>query len=238
MIEHFLNNLDKWVNANPFIGLLTVFFWGIFSVVFSPCHLASIPLIIGFVGSSIDITKGRAQAFRFSAVFCTALFLAVFSLGIITASLGRLMGDVGYIVPIIAGVILIVLGIYLLDILPFELPSMSGQVTSRKGYLGATVFGLSYGVVSGPCTFAFVAPVLAVITVQKEFVYGVFLMLSFTLGHVLPLLLAGTSSGWVEAWLSHKHFNRATRVFRKASGVLIVLVGLYFLINTLRSVVG
>lgn len=210
-----------------------LFVWGILSVIFSPCHLASLPLITGYVGSSMSEGRKTSFAFKLSLTFCIGLFLTIFSLGLITSSIGRIAGDVGTIIPIIIGIILIILGIYLLDILPFNLPTWNSKFTSRKGYIGALFFGLTYGIVSGPCTFAFVAPVLALITLQKEILYGLFLMLGFTLGHIFPLLIAGTSVGLVESWLNHKHYMKTANVFRKVSGILIIIVGIYFIYSNL-----
>ncbi|MBN1232718.1 MAG: sulfite exporter TauE/SafE family protein [Candidatus Coatesbacteria bacterium] len=225
--------MNIWISASPAMAFGGLFIWGILSVIFSPCHLASLPLIIGFVGSSMSESRETPFAFKLSLTFCIGIFLTIFSLGLITSSIGRIAGDVGSLIPIIIGTILMILGIYLLDILPFNLPTWNTNLTSRKGYIGALFFGLSYGVVSGPCTFAFVAPVLALITIQKEILYGLFLMLGFTLGHILPLLVAGTSTGLVESWLNQKHYMKAANAFRKVSGVLIIIAGIYFIYSNL-----
>ena len=124
------------------------------SVLFSPCHLASIPLIVGYVAGQDRLVEGR-QAALYAGLFTFGLFLTIAAIGVICALLGRMLGDVGPYWTIVVGLILLCM-------------SMGGNLMGRfklRGMGGAFMLGLAYGVLSGSCTFGFIAPILAVITV-------------------------------------------------------------------------
>lgn len=70
------------------------FAWGVISALFSPCHLASIPLIVGYVGGQEKMIPPR-QAGVYSILFTTGLFITIAVVGTVCALLGRMLGDVG-----------------------------------------------------------------------------------------------------------------------------------------------
>ncbi|MEG8947522.1 hypothetical protein [Rosettibacter firmus] len=78
------------------------FSWGVLSILLLPCHLSSIPLIVGFISSQGKISIKKT--FLISLIFATGILITVI-LGIITASLGRLMGDVGKVGNILVSII-------------------------------------------------------------------------------------------------------------------------------------
>ena len=100
-----------------------------------------------------------------------------------------------------------------------------------KGVSGAFVLGLAYGVLSGSCTFGFIAPILAIVTIQQESMTGVFLIVLFALGHCLPILVAGSSTAWVRKLTENSSWQGAGLWFRKGAGVVIALLGIYFILN-------
>ena len=52
MLETFFLTVNEWIAGGTAIAALGCFLWGMISVVFSPCHLASIPLIVAYVGGN------------------------------------------------------------------------------------------------------------------------------------------------------------------------------------------
>ncbi|GAG80589.1 unnamed protein product, partial [marine sediment metagenome] len=60
MIRTMLEWLSNSLQLNPIIALTASFIWGIFSILLSPCHLASIPLIIAFIGEQGKMSTKRA----------------------------------------------------------------------------------------------------------------------------------------------------------------------------------
>ena len=93
MLESLFTALYGAMTGSVWIALSASFVWGILSILLSPCHLSSIPLVVGFISTQGKISIGRT--FNISLVFSVGILITIALIGIITASLGRLMGDVG-----------------------------------------------------------------------------------------------------------------------------------------------
>ena len=218
------------------LGGLGCFLWGMVSVLFSPCHLASIPLIVSYVAGQNQIIEGR-KAVLYAVLFTMGLFITIALIGFICALLGRMLGDVGPYMSIAVGAILVWVS---LDILGVAKCSMSNGLLSKikiKGVFGAFVLGLAYGVLSGSCTFGFIAPILAIITVQQKILTGVVFILLFGLGHCLPIALAGSSTALVKKFLANSAWQRGSTFFRKLAGVCIGALGIYFISQPLMAII-
>jgi cytochrome c-type biogenesis protein len=214
------------------IAGLGCFAWGMISVLFSPCHLASIPLIVAYVGGQEQALNPK-QASVYSSLFTLGLFISIALIGSVCALLGRMLGDVGNYWQILVGAVLIWVALGMLGV---EKCSVSGSLLYRlnlKGLSGAFLLGLAYGVLSGSCTFGFIAPILAVITIQQKIAAGILFILLFALGHCLPLVLAGSSTAAVRELMENSTWQGAGTWIRRAAGVVIVLLGVYFILNPL-----
>ena len=230
MLETFFLIVNEWIASGTTIAALGCFLWGMISVVFSPCHLASIPLIVAYVGGQERAIDPR-QAGMYSAAFTAGLFITIALIGIICALLGRMLGDVGNYWQILIGGILIWVALGMLGV---EKCSMSGGLLYRlnfKGLSGAFMLGLAYGVLSGSCTFGFIAPILAIITVQQKIATGILFILLFATGHCLPIVVAGSSTAVVRKLMETSAWQGAGTWFRKGAGAVIGLLGIYFVLN-------
>ncbi len=230
MLETFFLTVHGWLTGNPGVALLGAFSWGMLSVLFSPCHLASIPLIIAYVGGQQRILAPR-EAVYYSVFFSTGLFLSIALIGLITAWLGRMLGDVGNYWQILVGLVLIWVALGMLGV---KACSMSGGFLYRlnlRGLFGALLLGLLYGILSGSCTFGFIAPILAIITIQQELATGVLLILLFALGHCLPIVIAGSFSAGVRRILENSAWQGAGDWFRRGAGLVVGGLGIYFISN-------
>ncbi len=230
MLETFFLIVNEWIASGTTIAALGCFLWGMISVVFSPCHLASIPLIVAYVGGQERAIDPK-QAGIYSAAFTTGLFITIALIGIICALLGRMLGDVGNYWQILIGGILIWVALGMLGV---EKCSVSGGLLYRlnlKGLFGAFMLGLAYGVLSGSCTFGFIAPILAIITVQQKIATGILFILLFATGHCLPIVVAGSSTAVVRKLMETSAWQGAGSWFRKGAGALIGLLGIYFVIS-------
>lgn len=228
MLETLFLTVNEWLIAGTAIAALGAFFWGMISVVFSPCHLASIPLIVAYVGGQEKTVQAR-QAGYYSVAFTSGLFITITLIGIICSLLGRMLGDVGNTWQIPIGLVLIWVALGMLGV---EKCSMNGSLLYRlnlKGLFGAFVLGLAYGVLSGSCTFGFIAPILAIITVQQKVAAGILLILLFAAGHCLPIVIAGSSTAAVRKVIENQSWQTGSQWFRRGAGVLIGILGLYFI---------
>jgi cytochrome c-type biogenesis protein len=229
--EVFLK-VNEWMIAGSTIAALGSFLWGMISVLFSPCHLVSIPLIVAYVGGQEKAVAPRRAA-AYSVAFTLGLFITITLIGIICALLGRMLGDVGNFWQMIVGAMLIWVALGMLGV---GKCAMSGSLLYRlnlKGLSGALVLGLAYGILSGSCTFGFIAPILAIIAVQQKIAAGILFILLFALGHCLPIVLAGSSMAAVRKLMENSTWQGVGNWFQRAAGVVIILLGVYFILNPL-----
>jgi cytochrome c-type biogenesis protein len=228
-VEALFTALTRAVEGAPAIALGAAFLWGILSVLLSPCHLSSIPLIVGFIDQQGRMTTRRA--FLISSLFAGGILLTIAAIGAITAAAGRMMGDVGrYGNYVVAGIFFVV-GLVLLDVIPMPW-SGPGQVgMKRKGLLAAFVLGLIFGVALGPCTFAYMAPMLGVTfkLAADDMAYGVLLLAVYGVGHCSVIVLAGTSTGWVQKYLNWNEKSKGAVILKRICGVLVLAGGVYLI---------
>ena len=230
MFDQFFILVNSWMTGSLGPALVGSFLWGMVSVLFSPCHLASIPLIIAYVGGQQKIVEGRRAA-MFAILFSLGLFLTIALIGLLCALLGRMLGDVGPYWTIPVGLLLIWVAFDMLRATSkCNLPG--GGLLAKiqiKGAGGALILGLAYGVLSGSCTFGFIAPLLAIITVQEKIATGLLLITLFAAGHCLPIAVAGSSTALIRKLLENSAMHRAGSWFKRGAGVLIAGLGLYFI---------
>lgn len=229
----WLASLTHAVQGAPHLALGAAFVWGILSILLSPCHLSSIPLIVGFIGEQPNLTTRRA--FSISAAFAVGILMTIALIGAVTAALGRMMGDVGRYGNYLVAAIFFLVGLHLVGVIPAPW-SGPGQVgTKQRGLLAGFVLGLLFGVALGPCTFAYMAPMLGVTlrVATTNLVYAIALLLAFGVGHCSVIVAAGTSTEAVQRYLQWNEQSRGADILRKVCGVLVLLGGLY-LIRTAR----
>ncbi len=228
MLDTIFLTVNQWMTGGVLFAATGCFLWGVISVLFSPCHMASIPLIVGYVGGQDKMVDPK-QAGIYSILFTSGLFITIALIGVICALLGRMLGDVGNYWQLLIGAILIWVSLGMLGV---EKCSLSGRLLYRlniKGMFGAFVLGLAYGVLSGSCTFGFIAPILAIITVQEKVLTGIVFILLFATGHCLPIFIAGSSTALVQKLLENSTWNGAGTWVRKIAGLTIMALGVYFL---------
>ncbi len=228
-MEELFANLSRAVAGTPVIAIYAALLWGILSIVLSPCHLASIPLIIGFINEQGRTTMRRA--FLISLVFSMGILITIAVVGMITASAGRMMGDVGKFGNYFVSVIFFLVGLHLLDVIPmpFRAPDRIGM--TRKGIQAAFFLGLIFGIALGPCTFAYMAPMLAITFKMgaEQPVYAALLLLMYGAGHCAVIVLAGTFTEWIQKYLNWNERSKGTVVLKKVCGILVILAGLYLI---------
>jgi cytochrome c-type biogenesis protein len=229
VIEHLFINLGHAVVGAPLIALAAAFIWGILSIVLSPCHLASLPLIVGFISGQRSLTARRA--FLISFLFAVGILLTIAAIGGLTAAAGRMLGDVGRWGNYIVAIIFFAVGLHLLEVISLSLPGAAQPGLKSRGLFAAFILGLIFGIALGPCTFAYMAPMLAVTfkLSSSAWLYGAALLLSYGAGHCAVIVLAGSSAGTVQRYLNWNEHSRTLRLIKKACGLLILLAGIYLL---------
>ncbi|MCL5105591.1 MAG: cytochrome c biogenesis protein CcdA [Armatimonadetes bacterium] len=222
-MEQLFTVMSKAIEGSVGVALWAAFVWGILSVVLSPCHLSSIPLIIGFIsGQGVN---DRGGALKTSSMFALGILITIALIGVITAAMGRMYGDLGGYVTYFMVALFLILGLAMIGIIPMP-SSISGRVTGYKGrgLLGAFILGLVFGVALGPCTFAFMGPVLGVsfAAAKKHMLFSIALLALYGIGHCAVIVFAGTSVGAVQRYLNWNEKSHGAVILRRICGVLVI----------------
>ena len=227
MIEIFTFLSDS-LQGSFLIALLGAFLWGIASIIFSPCHLSSIPLIIGFIGGQKDVTLKKA--FLLSLLFSAGILVTIALVGLFTGLSGRMLGDLGKFGNIFLSLFFIIFGLILLDVIKMpDFTLINHSKYAKKGFLAAFIIGLIFGIGLGPCTFAFMAPMLGVVfqVSSSSLFSGIMLLTFFAIGHTSIIVLAGTFTESVEKYLHWNESSKTILIIRRICGVLVILAGIY-----------
>jgi len=229
MLEKIFSELARALNGSFELALLAAFAWGLASIILSPCHLAAIPLLIGYLSRQKSI-RGK-RIFYLSFLFALGILVTLTVIGLVTATMGHLLGDVGLVGKILVLLIFLFAGLYLIDLIPFPVPYLNLLDTPRYQNRGTFLLGLLFGFSLGPCTFAFMAPVLGVIFSMSthHYLQGTALLGAFALGHCSVIVAAGGLMNVIQRYLNWSGNSRAIVYLRKISGLLVLCAGIYYL---------
>ena len=227
MLEALFTWLTNLLTGNPLLGLLGAFLWGILSILLSHCHLASIPLIIGFISQQEQLTTRKA--FRISLAFALGILVTIGLIGVVTSLLGRMLGDIGRWSNFLVAGVFVLVGLYLLGIIKLDLPGAANAKTRGKGVWAGFLLGLIFGLALGPCTFAYMAPILAIVLAKSSssLAYGIPLLLVYGLGHCAVIVFAGTFTRVIENYLHWNESSKALGLVKKICGILLIVAAVY-----------
>lgn len=224
-MEGLFGDVAQLIQQNPWLAVLAVFVGGA-TTASNPCVLAMIPLLMSIVAGAEATSLKRSLAF--SALFVLGLSITFTILGLISALMGRMLGDVGAFWKYLVAAVCLVMGLHLLGFLRFNFSLPKPANVSKGGPIGAVLLGLLFGVVSTPCAVPILAVLLAYVGSKGNIVYGGFLLLVYALGHSALILVAGTSMGAAKKLIESKGLSKTNWALQKIAGVIIILVGAYF----------
>ncbi len=222
--------LSRMLLASAWVGLAGAFLWGIASILLSPCHLAGIPLVVGFISRQKEPVSRRA--WLLSGLFALGSLVTIAIIGLITGLLGRILGDLGSYAKYIAAALFLFFGLYLIGVVPLPSGSLGSIRIQGTGAITAFFFGLVFGAALGPCAFAFLAPIIGIAlqAASHDTTLGVGLFAAFAIGHCLVIILAGSISAWVRRYLRWSDSSKGLKVLRKVCGVLVIAAGAYLIV--------
>jgi cytochrome c-type biogenesis protein len=225
-MEGLLGALGDIIQSQSWLAFPFCFLGGIISSA-SPCVLAMIPLIIGFVGGYAE--GSPKKAIHYSLMFTAGLTVTFTVLGIIAGALGRLFGDIGtfwyYVLPPVA----ILLGFYLFfsNRLNINIGLSQRFMPKRKALLGAFLIGLFFGILASPCATPVLGVVLTYAATKQDIVYSGGLLLAYALGHWVLVLGAGISTAFAQKVIASRGISKFSDYSKKVAGVILVGVGVY-----------
>ena len=224
--------LGQVMQTRPVLAYGASYLGGVIATA-SPCILASIPLVIGFVGGYAEGRK--KQAFFYSVTFVVGLALVMSILGAMAALMGTLFGQVGTYWYFVVAVILMVMGLQLSGMINLKLGGASQKfLPQRTGLIGALILGALFGLVLSPCASPVLAVILTLAAVKGEVAYGSSLLFAYALGQGTLIILAGTFTGVIESFLQSRGAKFGT-IMQQAAGYLIFLVGAYIFFQGIRN---
>jgi cytochrome c-type biogenesis protein len=228
MLIDILTWINNSLSANIYLSVFASFIWGGLSILLSPCHLASIPLLIGYISMSGSIETRKS--FYISTLFAAGILISIALIGFITALMGRLLGDIGETSNYLIIFIFIIFGLYFLNILKLDWLQFKLNITSKKNITYAFLIGLITGISLGPCTFAFLAPILSIIfgVSASNVSKGIILLSAFALGHCILIVAVGMLSAKIQIYLKWAQSNRAVAYIRGGCGAVMILFAVYF----------
>jgi len=221
----FLDNIEQIVAAYPMLAFGAVFIAGVISSA-SPCVLATIPLVIGFVGGYSN--GDRIKAFRYSLAFIFGLSLTFTVLGTAAGLLGTMFGTLGGWWYLTAGIIAIIMGCQLMGFMELRLPVKLEFRPKRGGIVSSFLLGLFFGIVSSPCATPALVVILTFVATKGKVLYGMALLFTYAIGHCLLMLVAGTFTGFVEAFVKEQGIINFSTWARRISGGIISAAGIWF----------
>ncbi len=222
----FLDNIEQVVAAYPLLAFGAVFLAGVVSSA-SPCVLATIPLVVGFVGGYAD--GDRWKAFRYSLSFIIGLSLTFTAFGAAAGLLGTMFGTVGGWWHVAAGIVALVMGGQLVGLYELRLPVRRDFKPKQGGVVGSFLLGLFFGVVSSPCATPVLVVLLTFVATKGKVLYGVALLFCYAIGHCLLMLAAGTFTGFVESFVKAKGLVNFSNLAKRLSGGIVAVVGAWFI---------
>ena len=225
-MEILLNHLAQSFTENPFLAYISVFLGGILSSS-SPCVLATIPLVIGYVGGYSE--GDRRKAFLYSLTFVIGLSITFTVLGAIASLVGGLFGIISRTWYFIVGGIAVTIGLHLIGLFNWNIPVPVQFQPKQRGILGAFLLGLFFGIVSSPCATPVLALILTFVATKGEVAYGTSLLFVYALGHCALIFLAGTATGFVENFVKSKGISNVTAWGKRIGGSIVVFAGIYLI---------
>jgi len=219
-----LQSLSEQITANLWLAPILALFAGILTS-FLPCSLSSIPLVIGYVGGTSQ--RDTKTAFRLSLTFAAGTALTFTALGVVAAIAGKLIGSAASWWYIVLGVLMVLMALQTWEI--FEIIPSSYLVSKnhKKGYAGALIAGVLGGVFSSPCSTPVLIALLAIVAGKGNILWGIVLLLFYSMGHAILAVTVGTSVGFVQKLTASAKYGKLSLILRIIMGSLILLIGFY-----------
>lgn len=223
MLESLAENLAEIVKTNFWLAPLAALVGGLLTAA-NPCVLAAAPLMVGYVAGQEKRSLGRSFLLSLTFAIGLTIMFGLIWFGVWSAS--SLLPSTWW--KYIAAVVCLLMGLHLLGVLHFTLPTPAGLQPKQKGFVGALLLGLLFGLISLPCAGP-VLGALIVVTPLYGLAFGIMLLVAYSLGHCGLVLVGGTSIGMVQKLADSKGWTRGTDALRRIAGVLIIAVGMWVL---------
>lgn len=223
-MDTLLEQLSALMNESLWLAPLLALLAGILTSV-TPCALSSIPLIVGYVGGTGQ--KDTKKAFRISLVFALGSAVTFTVLGVLASMAGKLIGTRASWWYFLLGILMVLMALQTWGIFEIIPSSYLTSKNTKKGYLGALIAGILGGIFSSPCSTPVLIALLAIVAGKGSIIWGMLLLLIYSIGHGILAVIAGTSVGLVQKISQNDKYGKLSTVLKVIMGLLILTIGLY-----------
>ncbi|MEA5040885.1 MAG: cytochrome c biogenesis protein CcdA [Clostridiaceae bacterium] len=219
-----LENLSELITKSGWLAPLLALLAGVLTS-FTPCSLSGIPLVIGYVGGVGQ--RDAKKSFWLSVTFAAGAAVTFTVLGVAASLAGKLLGNAASWWYLILGALMVLMALQTWGIFEIIPSSYLVSKNTKKGFVGAFAAGILGGIFSSPCSTPVLIALLAIVAGKGSILWGILLLLLYSLGHGILSVIAGTSIGLVQKLSSSKKYGKASNALKIAMGTLILLIGFY-----------
>ncbi|WP_288959237.1 cytochrome c biogenesis protein CcdA [uncultured Aminobacterium sp.] len=223
-MTQILEGLSKIISESSWLAPILALFAGVLTS-FTPCSLSGIPLVIGYVGGTGQ--RSTKKAFWLSVTFTLGVAVTFTTLGASASIAGRLIGTSASWWYIILGILMLLMALQTWGIYEIIPSSYLLSKNTRRGYLGAFIAGVLGGVFASPCSTPVLIALLAIVAGKGSVLWGILLLLLYSIGHGILAIVARTSIGFVQKLSSSEKYGKASTILKIVMGALILLIGFY-----------
>ncbi|WP_346885823.1 cytochrome c biogenesis CcdA family protein [Clostridium sp. UBA4395] len=224
MINQWLESLSTLISQSMWISPLLALLAGVLTSV-TPCALSSVPLVIGYVGGTGG--NNPKKAFRLSLTFAIGMSLTFTSMGTVASLAGKLMGTTSKWWYIVLGILMVMMALQIWEIYNFIPSTYLLSKNTKKGHVGALLAGILGGVFSSPCATPVLIVLLGIVARSGNVIWGIILLLLYSIGHSVLVLIAGTSIGFVTKITTSPKYGVFSKVLKISLGAVIILMAFY-----------
>lgn len=208
------------------ILLLASFLGGVIASI-SPCSLAMLPVVIGYIGGYANQPLSKTVVQLFSFIIGTAIVFS--AIGIICALTGKVFVSIAgnYFMLVIAAILLI-MGLNLVGLLDLQIPTLINKIPQSKGnsiFLYPMLLGATFAIAGTPCSTPILAGIMSIASVSSNIIIAISMLFLFSIGQGIILVIAGIFTSLIKQF---GNVIELSEILMKVSGVILILASLFF----------
>ncbi|MEG0266628.1 MAG: cytochrome c biogenesis CcdA family protein [Bacilli bacterium] len=223
MINNILDIMGEIINNNYLLAPIIAFFAGVLTS-FTPCSLSTVPLMIAYVSGN----DNKKRTLKMSLMFCLGTTLTFITLGVLASTFNTAFYFVGDFFYVILSIICILMVLQLWEVINIVPNNNLVSKFKKKGYVGALVTGILAGLFSSPCSTPVLIVLLAIVGTKGSILYGIILLLYYSLGHSVLAIISGISMNYVKSIKKNKNYKKISDLLNYIFGIIILLMAFYF----------
>jgi cytochrome c biogenesis protein CcdA len=224
IINQWLETISNLISDAMWVAPLLALVAGLLTAL-TPCSLSTVPLVIGYVGGIGS--KDTKKAFQLSVTFAAGMAATFTALGVIASLAGKLVQGAGSWWYLTLGVLMLLMALQTWEVVHIIPSSFATSMNTKKGYFGAFLSGILGGLFASPCATPVLVVLLAIVVNEGNLLWGILLLLLYSIGHSVLVVVAGTSMGFVQKIRSGGRYGSLSNGLKIFTGFIILVLALY-----------